>query len=495
MKMYLCMISSLKGKTRGFDQITDKDAIILYSLANGINIDYASIFWEDIVIKLNKRHREKVVSYARFLSLLMIHKIKERELTLYPTPNPSSNAERVPQGTNPRAQLRHKKQSTSLKQPSVFSKEATKGGSSKTPSGSKTGHSKKRNESNSAIDLNTSQPLVSTSLDTKMHKEDQQATSGPTSLGVTSEARANPQLSSDQTKYFNKLTKEVKGLKKQVHKLEIKLPGDLKEIPSKLEDFTKNVISLTSQVAELKTLQWELPVEFLALPVHVASVQAKLKTLDALLVKMKMDLYPWDLEAVVVEFLALPVHVASVQAKLKTLDALLGSPQPEGEHIKKDKGKKAMSLEEAEKESTNSVSDNDKTHVTGFMVESSRTKKLKKFDFKTKDGRLIHLTEEEINHQKKLEEDAKAEAAKQEREVRKAELVDLLGPEVVKKYYNDKLQYDRYYDKMLNRIQESRITSCDVLTRKGLITFKVYREDGTSEIIPNFKASDLHLGK
>ncbi|GKC90507.1 hypothetical protein Tco_1151156, partial [Tanacetum coccineum] len=35
----------------------------------------------------------------------------------------------------------------------------------------------------------------------------------------------------------------------------------------------------------------------------------------------------------------------------------------------------------------------------------------------------------------------------------------------------------------------------DVLTRKGLITLKVYREDGTSEVIPNFKASDLHLGE
>ncbi|GJV81824.1 hypothetical protein Tco_1517694 [Tanacetum coccineum] len=69
--------------------ITNKDAIILYSLANGINIDYASIFWEVIIIKLNKRHREKVVPYTRFLSLLMMHKIKEGygdgELTLYPT--------------------------------------------------------------------------------------------------------------------------------------------------------------------------------------------------------------------------------------------------------------------------------------------------------------------------------------------------------------------------------------------------------------------------
>ncbi|GKA80854.1 hypothetical protein Tco_0787546 [Tanacetum coccineum] len=129
------------------------------------------------------------------------------------------------------------------------------------------------------------------------------------------------------------------------------------------------------------------------------------------------------------------------------------------------------------------------------MVESSTTKKLKKFEFITEDERHIHLTEEEINHQKKLEEDAKVEAAKQEGEVRKAERVDLLGPEVVNKYYNDKLQYHIYYDKMLNRRAESRITNCDVLTRKGLITLKVYRHNGTSEIIPNFKASDLHLGE
>ncbi|GKF31746.1 hypothetical protein Tco_0101544 [Tanacetum coccineum] len=151
----------LGGKTRGFDHITNKDAIILYSLANGINIDYASIFWEDIIIKLNKRHREKVVAYTRFLSLLMMHKMKEGygdgEVTLYPTqvfsvnnwalmpnqpeeplftnhmlaicnaaepvvfkaPKPSSNAERVPQGTNPGAKPGH------LKRKKESSKETT----------------------------------------------------------------------------------------------------------------------------------------------------------------------------------------------------------------------------------------------------------------------------------------------------------------------------------------------------------------------------------
>ncbi|GJT66903.1 hypothetical protein Tco_1018383 [Tanacetum coccineum] len=168
------------------------------------------------------------------------------------------------------------------------------------------------------------------------------------------------------------------------------------------------------------------------------------------------------------------------------------SSQPEGVHIKKDKGKKAMSLEEAEKESTNNDSDNE-THWTGSMVETSRIKKAKKFDFVTADGMHIHLTEEQINQQKKIEEEAKSKAAKQEGEVRKAELVDLLGPEVVNKYYNDKLQYDRYCDKMLNRRAEPRITNCDVLTKKGPITLKMYREDGTSEVIPNFKASDLNL--
>ncbi|GKD13928.1 hypothetical protein Tco_1198335 [Tanacetum coccineum] len=114
-----------------------------------------------------------------------------------------------------------------------------------------------------------------------------------------------------------------------------------------------------------------------------------------------------------------------------------------------------MSLEEAEKKSTESDSD-DGAHMTGSMVQSSKVKKLKKFNFVTEDGR-------------------------------KAELIDLLGLEVVHKYYNYKLQYDRYCDKMLHRRAESRITNCDVLTRKDPITFKVYREDGTYEVIPNFK--------
>ncbi|GJS34481.1 hypothetical protein Tco_0532863 [Tanacetum coccineum] len=169
----------LGGKIGGFDQITNKDVIMLYSLANGIHIDYANIFWEDIILKLMKKQREKVVPYTRFLSLLIMRKMKEDYGT-----------------DEPRAKTRYKKPITSLKQPSVSSKEATKGRSSKAPTGSKIGHSKKRKESSSAMDSNPSRPSISTPVDTEMHKEDQQATGGPTSLGITSKERANPQLSS-----------------------------------------------------------------------------------------------------------------------------------------------------------------------------------------------------------------------------------------------------------------------------------------------------------
>ncbi|GJT54586.1 hypothetical protein Tco_0989640 [Tanacetum coccineum] len=154
-----------------------------------------------------------------------------------------------------------------------------------------------------------------------------------------------------------------------------------------------------------------------------------------------------------------------------------------------------MSSKDAEELSTESDSNNETTHVPGSMVGSSKKKDLKKFDFVTESGEHVHLIEEHISAQKKIEEEAKAEAARREGEMRKEEPIDLLGPEVVNKYYNENLQYDKYYDKMLNRRATSRITNCDILTRKGPITLKVYREDDTHEINPEFKASDLHLGE
>nr|GEZ08132.1 hypothetical protein [Tanacetum cinerariifolium] len=56
-----------------------------------------------------------------------------------------------------------------------------------------------------------------------------------------------------------------------------------------------------------------------------------------------------------------------------------------------------MSSKDAEEESTESDSDDNNTrHLTDSMVESSKKKKLKKFDFVTKGEEQFHLTEEQI---------------------------------------------------------------------------------------------------
>nr|GEX29821.1 hypothetical protein [Tanacetum cinerariifolium] len=518
-----------RRKTGGFDQITNKDAIILYSLANRINIDYTSIFWEDIIVKLNKKHREKVIPYTRFLSLTMMHNMKEGyrdgELKLYLTqvfsinnwalkpnqpkkppfithmlaicsaikpvtfkaPNPFSNVKRVPQGTKLGAKPRHKKHLTSSKQPfvsrvvsearanpqlssgmSAFNLNEpiylasfiihSESASGNNASAASTAKADPRNsapndfvpqqqETFNTIKLEDLAKLVShgqpsfkdldsakddhviVMADSDEHEDDEvygtknvetKDTSVPKSLFPRTTQRAAgkvlkteflnilfaydfssslPTELKDLPSKSDKLTKEVKGLKKQVHEMEIELLGDLKEIPTKLENFTKFVTSITSQVIELKTLQWELLAEFLSLPV---------------------------------------LDYASSKA---------------GD------------------QSVPSVGQADTRPTEGGKDTNQAT-----------NSKLFQ----------KREEYAKAKAAKQEGEVRKAEPVDLLGLEVVKKYYNDKLQYDKYCDIILNRRAVSRITNYDVLTRKGPITLKVYREDGTR--MDYIHMSEVELG-
>nr|GEV58821.1 hypothetical protein [Tanacetum cinerariifolium] len=75
----------------------------------------------------------------------------------------------------------------------------------------------------------------------------------------------------------------------------------------------------------------------------------------------------------------------------------------------------------------------------------------------------------------------------------KDELIDLLGKDALTQYYTKKLLFDKYYDKMLKRKKNPKITKSEVLTKKGHITLKIYKEDGSNEVISNLKVSDLHL--
>ncbi|GKF64464.1 hypothetical protein Tco_0187912, partial [Tanacetum coccineum] len=74
----------------------------------------------------------------------------------------------------------------------------------------------------------------------------------------------------------------------------------------------------------------------------------------------------------------------------------------------------------------------------------------------------------------------------------KDDLVDLLGKNVVTQYYTKKLLFDKYCDKMLKRKKSPKITNYEVLTKKGHITLKIYREDRSDRVISNLKVSDLH---
>ncbi|GKB95014.1 hypothetical protein Tco_0981151, partial [Tanacetum coccineum] len=413
-------------------------------------------------------------------------------------------------GTKLGAKPGHKKHSTSLKQPSMSSSEATKGGSSKRTTSSKTGHLKRKKEFSSAMDSNPSQTSASTPVVAEMHKEDQQATGGPTSLGVTSEERANPQLNSavstaeadpgksapsdfipqqqDKTQSVSEgletvLTQPTTG--KRANSITRKVEEDEASRTIKLEDLAKLVSSVQPSFKDLDSpeddpiivvddsdedeeadevhattnseiedasvpkssspraqpsfpnmgqlnelLVKSLQTEFLKILYtrdFSSSLSTELKELPAKFNELAEE---WEL---LTEFLSVPTQVEVIQAKLKTLDALpsllhkvtnalnqfaqvIASNKTKDDSVPsagqistqpKDKGKKALSLEKAEKESIDSDFGNE-THVTGSMVESSRLKK------------------------------AKVEAAKRKSEVRKEELVNLFGPEVVNKYHNDR---------------------------------------------------------
>nr|GEZ73346.1 hypothetical protein [Tanacetum cinerariifolium] len=188
--------------------------------------------------------------------------------------------------------------------------------------------------------------------------------------------------------------------------MEIELPGDLKEIPKKLDSFTLTVKSLTTQVAKLKTLQWELPTKFLFVPTHIESIQAKIKTLDALPSLFNKVTEALNKFAQVIESASKKARDQGVPSADPTGTQLVeggrtlhtppkSSSQPEREHIKKDKGKKAMSSKDAKEKDTESNSNDDTINLTGSMDESSK-KKFKKFNFVIEGGEHVHLTKEQI---------------------------------------------------------------------------------------------------
>nr|GEU66759.1 hypothetical protein [Tanacetum cinerariifolium] len=123
----------------------------------------------------------------------------------------------------------------------------------------------------------------------------------------------------------------------------------------------------------------------------------------------------WELP---IEFLDLPHLASSIQKKLKTLDSLLGLLKIVTHTL----NRFATLVENASGATTMGVPSADKATASPAEGEKDVDTNLKN------------------------------------------ELVDLLGIDIVTQYYNKKLLYERYYEKMKKRRQTSKIINYDVLT-------------------------------
>ncbi|GKB45541.1 hypothetical protein Tco_0896294 [Tanacetum coccineum] len=219
------------------------------------------------------------------------------------------------------------------------------------------------------------------------------------------------------------------------------LPTELKELPSKVTELSEEIKELKQHV---KDMELELPGDLQEIPSKLETFTSTISSLSSQVAELKN--IQWELPA---EFLDLPHLVSSVQEKLKTLDSLPGLLKK----VTNTLNRFATLVENASGATTTSVPSADKATASPAEGEKDADTNLKN------------------------------------------ELVDLLGIDIVTQYYNKKLLYEKYCEKMKKRRQSSKIINCDVLTKKGPISLKVYREDGTAEVIEKFKASDLQLAE
>ncbi|GJU55421.1 retrovirus-related pol polyprotein from transposon TNT 1-94 [Tanacetum coccineum] len=222
------------------------------------------------------------------------------------------------------------------------------------------------------------------------------------------------------------------------------LPTELKKLPSKITGLSGEIKELKQHI---KDMEIELPGDLIEILTKLKSFTSTMSSLSSQVAERKN--IQWKPPA---EFLNLPSQVSSVQEKLKTLDFL-------------------PSLLHKVTHTLNRFS----TMVDNALEAIS-------MNVPSAGQATVSPTEGEKNTK-----DAGTNL--------KDELIDLLGKDVVTQYYTKKLLFDNYCDKMLKRKKNPNIINCKVLTKKGPIKLKIYREDGFDEVISNLKVRDLHLAE
>ncbi|GKB11846.1 hypothetical protein Tco_0845769 [Tanacetum coccineum] len=485
---------------------------------------------EDLIHKLNKKTRENIVPYPRFISLLLEHmtpKYDNEELTINLTRVFSvhnwilkPNQPKEPPFTD------HMMAIYNLDVP-VDSKASKYSSLTKEASKSKSSHSNKETKSSLAMDTSPIHPSPPTLVVGEMHKEAQQAASGPTSLGDTNKTKsAGDGLKTAHTD---------SGVSKKSKADEMSKKIKLEDLSDLLKDtrsafFTPDsltdepvIISDESEEEEVKKAKQPpatsqdvhlLQSQKKELEHHKASAKAKTASLKA------KSLYPdinqltmllvTSLKPELTKLLASRDFASYLSTELKELPSKGTELSEEIKELKQNAKDMELELPGDVKEILSKLD----TFTSTISSLSSQVAELKNIQWEllAEFLALPHLVTNTLNRFATLVENAsgattmgvpsadKATASPTEGEKDtdtnlKNKLVDLLGIDIVTRYYNKKLLYEKYYEKMKKRRKRSKIINCDVLTKKGPISLKVYREDGTTEFIEKFKSSDLQLAE
>nr|GEU68597.1 hypothetical protein [Tanacetum cinerariifolium] len=337
--------------------------------------------------------------------------------------------------------------------------------SQKEASKSKTSQSNKETQSSLAKDKSPSHPSPSTPVVGEMHKEAQQAAGGPSSLEPTSEEGAHPHLSSgmdEETQNYS-LDHKLAGTNPSVLVDKTKSARDELKTPHAdsgiNEEFRVDENSKKIKLKDLSDLMKDTRSAFLAPdspqdePTIILDESEEEETIKDKDTHTTSHDVLEDTSELSAEFFALPSQISSFQAKLQTLDSLLILLNKVVDTLTRF----ASIIKNASKGVPSAGPG------TAILAEGEKNTNLA-----TKDADTTNLHNE---------------------------LIDLLGIDIMTRYYNKKLVYEKYYDKMLKRRKISKIINCNVLTQKGPITLQIYREDGTIKVISNVKVSDLYLAE
>nr|GEX94993.1 hypothetical protein [Tanacetum cinerariifolium] len=295
------------------------------------------------------------------------------------------------------------------------------------------------------MDTSPSHPSPPTPMVGEMHKEAQKATGGPTSLGDTSKDGAHPQLSSgsntsvlvDKTKSARdglKTTHTTSSANKESRADDISRNVKLEDLADVLKDTRSAFLTPDSLIDE--PIIVSAPLKIIGLSGEIKELKQHIKDMEIKLLRDLNDI-PSKLETFTSNISNLSSHVA----ELKNIQWELPVEFLDLPHLASSVQKKIKTLDSLANKATASPAEGEKDTNKNLKIE----------------------------------------------------LVDLLGIDIITQYYNKNLLYERYCEKINKIRQISKIINYDLLTKKGLISLKVYREDGTAEVIEKFKANDLQL--